>query len=98
MDTILRLHFSSVDNIYSDEECATKFFDIADPGYIPQTGDRMYFKTEDFISDPVIADKIDEVMDHNGFKAKVWRIDYQLAVTVVSVILTSTEKFRVFKD
>ncbi len=94
MDTILRLYFNPVDKIFPTAYKGNDFFEIADPAYIPRTGDKVYFETADYFSDEAIADKIDELMDHDGFKAKVWRVDCQATKTIISGSLTSSEKFE----
>jgi len=94
MNTILRLYFNPVDKIFPDEYRGTAFIDITDPAYIPKTGDAVYFEAATYIKDVVIADKIDEIMDHDGFKVSIWRVDYQAKITMISGLLTSGANFK----
>jgi hypothetical protein len=94
MDTILRMYFNPADKLFPRQYKGQDFFEIANPVYIPKTGDKVYFEAATFINDTGISDKIEELMDYDGFKVKVWRVDYQSTRTVISGSLTSTENFE----
>lgn len=89
MDTILRLYFDPVDKIFPGAYKGVDFFEIAGPVYIPKTGDKVYFEAATYFKDAAVADKIGELMDHEGFKVKIWRVDYQATITIISGSLTS---------
>jgi len=94
MDTILRLYFNPVDNIFPKDYKGKDFFEIVNPAYIPKTGNKVYFDAASYINDTTISDKTGELMDYDGFKVKIWRVDYQLKRTVISGSLTSTANFK----
>jgi hypothetical protein len=96
MGTILRLHFNPADNIFPAEYQGNEFIDITDPVYIPKNGDAVYFEAAAFINDVAIADKLVELMDYEGLKVNIWRVDYQSTGTVISGLLTSTANFKPF--
>jgi hypothetical protein len=94
MNTILSLYFNPVDKIFTKDYNGKDFFEIVDPVYIPKTGDKVYFETADYFSDAAIAEKIDKLMNHDGFKVNVWRVDYEATKTIISGSLTSCENFE----
>lgn len=94
MDTILRLYFNPVDRVFPNTYEGKDHFELTDPVYIPKNGDKVYFETASYFSDTAIVEKIDALMDHDGLKVRVWRVDYQATKTIISGSLTSSEKFE----
>jgi hypothetical protein len=94
METILRLYFSPLDKIFPGTYQGVDFFEIANPIYIPKTGDKVYFDAATYFKDAAVADKIGELMDYDGFKVKIWRVDYEATATIISGSLTSTANFE----
>ena len=71
------------------------FFEIANSVHVPKTDDKVYFEALTYFKDGAIADKIGELMDYDGFKVKVWRVDYQSTMTIISGSLTSIANFAI---